>query len=291
MFKKMNHKILTFATMLTALLMFGGCKSEKKGNDNSSEFTGLNWTMDRYLINRPVEVASNNTLSDTPEEIEKLVSDFDIDIRNSTFLILQGLNKDIPSGQSSGKESELYFSMTNIIYPYYDDPGVVNAMAKDYNDCVQSVGLEELNKGGGQNCIDNFGVTWKQRVEKILLSSTALQNIFYEWIKPELKNVANRLAGNRRTYMQNALNHMIDYTENYNHQAEKNFYNECCNSKTGEELFVYPGKIVDMNPVDGEVVNPYRFLEAWVYRRVENKQMTAFQINKWLRRIKEDMNL
>lgn len=128
-------------------------------------------------------------------------------------------------------------------------------------------------------------------MENKLLSSTSLQTIVYEWIKPELKRVVNGLAGNRRTYMKNALSHMIAYTDNYNHQAEKIFYNECCNSRTGERLFVYTGKIVNMNPVDDEVVNPYRFLETWVYRRVENGQMSASQINKWLRQIKDDVNL
>lgn len=284
----MNTKTITMATMLTASLMLGGCNSSKK--DNDSESSGLNLTLEQFLVNVPVVTASDNTLADTPEEIDALVSDFDIDARNSAYLILQGLNKSIPS-QVSGKKAELNFCMLNILYPYYDDPGVANAMAKDYNDCIKSVGIDELNKGGGRNCSDNFGITWKQKVENKLLSSTSLQTIVYEWIKPELKRVVNGLAGNRRTYMKNALSHMIAYTDNYNHQAEKIFYNECCNSRTGERLFVYTGKIVNMNPVDDEVVNPYRFLETWVYRRVENGQMSASQINKWLRQIKDDVYL
>ena len=87
------------------------------------------------------------------------------------------------------------------------------------------------------------------------------------------------------------MNHMIQYTANYNHQAEKKFYNDCCSSPYGADLFVHPGKIVDMAPVDDGITSPYRFLETWVYRRVEDGSMTAARINQWLKKIKNDTRL
>ena len=50
-------------------------------------------------------------------------------------------------------------------------------------------------------------------------------------------------------------------------------------------------KIVDMAPVDDEITSPYRFLETWVYRRVEDGTMSAEQINQWLKKIKADTGI
>ena len=287
--------MISIAAMLTMLIVLGGCNlsSNKDANvANESHATQLNWTLEQYLFHAPVEQASGNTLGNTPSDIQNLVSGFDIDIRNSAYLILQNMkNATSYTYAKSDKEAELYFAMANILYPVLSDAGVSNAMAKDYNDCVKSIGAERLNKGEGRQCSEGWGRSWKAQVVDKVLASPSLQNTIYEWVKPELKRVMNGLNNDQRTYMRNALNHMIAYTDNYNHQAEKKFYRDCCNSAYGEQLFVHTGKIVDMSPVNGEVTNPYRYLETWVYRRVDENTMTAVQINGWLRKIKNDTGL
>jgi len=288
----MKTNLITIAAMLTMLIALGGCdfSSNKDANvANEGNTTQLNWTLDQYLFHAPVEQASGNTLGNTPSDIENLVSGFDIDVRNSAYNILQNVKKGTSYTYATNtKQAKLYFAMTNILYPVITDAGVSNAMAKDYNDCVKSIGVERLNKGEGRQCSEGWGRSWKSQVVDKVLASSSLQNSLYEWIKPELKRVMNALNNDQRTYMKNALSHMIAYTDNYNHQAEKKFYRDCCNSSYGEQLFVHTGRIVDMSPVDDEVTNPYRFLESWVYRRVEEGSMTASHINGWLRKIKGD---
>lgn len=290
----MKSSLITVAAALTMLLALSGCDFSSNQNSETnqpSQYT-LNWTLDQYLFHSPVETSSSNTLGSTPSDIQNLVSGFDIDIRNSVYLILQKVKDNMSYTYANGKNESLeYFVMANIIYPIYTDNGVSNAMAKDYNDCIKSVGVERLNKGEGQECSEEWGRSWKSQVIDKLLSSSSLQNSLYEWIKPELRNVINGLNSDQKSYMKDAMAHMITYTSTYNHQAEKKFYQDCCNSAYGENLFVYTGKLVDMKPAGDEVVNPYRFLETWVYRRVEENTMSAAQINEWLRKIKSDMGL
>lgn len=287
----MKTSLITIAAALTMLIALGGCNSAPV-SDAQASVPQNQFPLDFYLFKaRPVEFASGNTLGNTPADIQRLVSGFDIDIRNSTYLILQTVKNDKSYTYSTGNTAQMVFTMTSVIYPMYEDPAIINAMAKDYNDCIRSVGVARLNRGEGNHCSEQWGTTWKSQVIRGLLSSTSLQNSLYTWVKPELRNVVNGFDSQKRTYMKNALDHMIAYTANYDHQAEKQFYRDCCNSAYGEGLFVYTGRIVNMRPADDAVVNPYRFLETWVYRRVEERTMTAAQINSWLRRIKTDMGL
>lgn len=290
----MKKTIFSFAAALAIIISLNGCnfgenKKEKADEGSSS----LNWTLEQFLVpENPVEIASDNTLTSTPADIQNLVSDFDIDIRNSLFLILQNAKNDDAYKQVSGKQSEYLFIMVGLLFSIYNDPAVANAMAKDYNDCIRSVGIDRLNKGEGKDCSKNWGRTWKSRVLDRLFSNSSLQNTLYEWLRPELLRMVNGFDDQQRNYMRNAINHIIDYTDNYNHQAEKDFYQKCCNSNYGEKLFVLPYRIVEMEPVESEgVVNPYRYLETWVYRRVEEGSMSAQQINNWLQKIKRDMSL
>lgn len=286
----MKNHIISVAIALTMLIALGGCNFTNKdeGADSSSD-----WNLEQFLLPPyPVEIATGNTLPNTPADIRDLVSDFDIDIRNSAYLILQNAKDDKTYAQVSGKQSEYYFFMVGLVYSIYNDPGVANAMATDYNDCIRSVGVEGLKKGDGIQCGDKWGQTWKNRVFKRLFASQSLQNSLYEWLRPELLRMVNSLDNSRRTYMSNAINHIIAYTDNYDHQAEKSFYRDCQNSEYGEKLFVLPYRIVNMTPMENEgVVNPYRYFETWVYRRVDEGTMTADQINSWLRKIKNDMGL
>jgi len=293
----MKTNLITIAAVLTMLLALGGCDFSSKDNGNSemenpsSNTPQLNWTLEQFQHHAPVELASGNTLASTPDDIQNLVSDFDIDIRNSAYLILQKIKDNQMYTQGSGKEGDFYFTMGSIIYSVIADPGISNAMAKDYNDCVETIGVERLNQGEGRECGELWGKSWKSQVVDRLLASTSLQNSLYNWVKPELCRVFNGLNSDQRSYMRKALDHMIAYTARYNHQTEQQFYRDCCNSAYGEHLFVEPYKIVDMQPNTNEVVNPYRFLETWVYRRVDDNTMTAAQINGWLRRIKTDTGL
>ena len=293
----MKTNLITIAAALTMLVALGGCNfssdksSTTESTNPSNQTTQLNWTLDQYLFHSPVELASGNTLASTPSDIESLVSGLDIDIRNSAYLILQNIKDNKTYTYGTGKEGELYFAMGSILYSVYTDNGVSNAMAKDYNDCIKAVGVERLNRGEGRECSEQWGKTWKTQVVDRLLSSSSLQNSLYEWVKPEMRRVFNGLNSEQRSHMRNAVDHMIAYTANYNHQTEKQFYRDCCNSAYGEHLFVQPYKIVDMRPNTDVIVNPYRFLETWVYRRVEEGTMTAAQINSWLKKVKTDMGI
>ena len=293
----MKTSLITIAAALTMLFALGGCNFRSNGNETtesanqSNTTTQFNFTLDQFLVHVPVELASGNTLATTPADLQDIVSGFDIDLRNSAYLILQKVKNDDLYTNGSGKYREFLFTLGSILYPAIDDPGVLNAMAKDYNDCVKEIGVERLNQGEGQQCSEQWGKSWKTQVVDKFLRSSALQNSLYTWVKPEMRRVFNALNSDQRVLMKNAFDHMISYTANYNHQTEKQFYRDCCNSSYGEHLFVLPYKIVDMTPNTDVVVNPYRFLETWVYRRVEDNTMTVAQINEWLRKIKVDMGV
>lgn len=287
----MKNTLTTIAAALTMLFVLSGCNSSPISDAKASSPQNR-FPLEFYLFkDRPVTFAYGNTLGNTPADIQKLVTGFDIDIRNSTYLILQTVKNDKSYSYSSGNMAQMVFTMSNIIYPMYEDPAIINAMATDYNSCIRSIGVTRLNRGEGQQCSEQWGTTWKSQVINGLLRSPSLQNSLYTWVKPELRNVVNDLNSQQRIFMKNALDHMIAYTANYNHQAEKQFYRDCCNSAYGENLFVYTGRIVNLRPADDAVINPYRFLETWVYRRVEERTMTAAQINGWLKRIKTDMGI
>ena len=86
---------------------------------------------------------------------------------------------------------------------------------------------------------------------------------------------------------------MIDYTSSYNHKKEKDFYNLCL-ANDNSDLFTCVYKIVDISQGAydyTDVANPYRRLETWVYRRVEEGSMTADQINTWLKKLKKDLGI
>lgn len=294
-------KNITLAAMFTLLLALGGCHfGTNQGSDNTADETSGNefqervFTMEDFLVKpQPVEKAQGNPLAATPADLQNLVSGLDIDIRNSTYLILQDIERERSYANSSGETADFAFSMMNIIYLMYTDPAVSNVMAKDYNNCLKSIGLERLKKGEGRGCAEHWGETWKTQVIDRLLASTSLQNSLYEWVKPELCRVVGKLDSDQQTRMKKAISHMIAYTANYNHQQEKTFYNHCVNSAYGEWLFNFTGKIVDMKPVavDDHSENPYRHLETWVFRRVEEESMSASQINGWLKKVRSDTGL
>ena len=157
-----------------------------------------------------------------------------------------------------------------------DDPAINNIAVDDFNNCAAGKGDDNVE------CYRIYYTTgspaWKTQVVDKILASESLQNIVYEWIKPELIRVVRSFDDTRMAYLKGAIDHMIDYTSHYNHQAEKNFYNECVDAE-------------DLDEFTSGYTNPYRRLETWVYRRVEDKTMSAQQINTWLKKIKKDLNV
>lgn len=199
----MKTNLITIAAMLTMLLALGGCKFGSNGNDNADQpnpNAQLDCQLNQYLFHQPVEQVAGNTLGSTPADIQNLVSGFDIDIRNSVYSILQQVNNEAYT-YGEGKERDLYFSMGSIIQPIMGDAGVSNAMAKDYNECIRSIGVERLNQGEGRQCGEQWGRSWKAQVIDKLLASPSLQNSLYDWVKPELQRVFNGFNSDQRTLM------------------------------------------------------------------------------------------
>jgi hypothetical protein len=248
-------------------------------------------TLDYYLVKyHQVDYASSNTLGSTPANIQSLVSGFDIDIRNSTYNIIHSL-KEWPSWWNDIDYNNRESAFVNRIIDAMDnDNGVWNVRAEDYNDCIRQVGVDRLSRRDYGGC-SFLTDSWKTRVLDALMSNVALQNSLYEWVKPELHRVVHQFDSEQMEFFVNTLNHMIDYTNRYNHQDEKNFYLNCCETEYGAGLFISEARIVNMKPVGNGVFNPYRHLEAWVFRRVEEGTMTAPQIKNWLVRIKQDLHL
>ena len=248
--------------------------------------------MDWYLLEqRQVTYAEDNRLKDTPSELEAIVDGTEVDIRNSIFQILSLLDNNDGCFDAYGycTLTQEYFNRRNVLYPMKANPAIENVLIRDYNNCLQEVGLEGYHKDVCRE--KGWGNTWKTRFIDPLLVSERLQNVLYAWVKPELKRTIQRLTTVQKMCLANAINHMIAYTTEYDHQAEKDFYLACCDSYYGEDMFCYTCGITDMEPDRDKEGNPYRLFETWVYRRVEENSMTVMQIHDWLVRIKDDMNL
>lgn len=234
----------------------------------------------------PVVIAENNTLGMTPEAIQSLVKGLDVDVRNSAYLILQEVRNNDDYKWDEGNGAISYFVLGNIISPMGRDVAIGNMLQDDVEECYE-------NNGPDSDCWRLFmqiSPTWKTRVLDKIYASENLQNVLYNWIKLELISVIGSFNGTKMTYLKGAFNHMIDYTASYNHQTEKKFYNACL-AVEDPDLFTTGYRVEDMMIDYDVVVNPYRRLETWVYRRVEEGSMTAGQINTWLKRLKNDLNM
>ena len=268
-----------FAALLLAAGTFFACLSMvTKPNNGSAPLRDHD----------PVIIAKNNTLSKTPTEIENLVKGLNIDIRNSAYLILQEVktNDSYTWGESTNEKID-YFVLYSIISPTNGDVAISNLATDDMNNCFGAYG----DNGNCYEIMWHGGPTWKARVVDKILSSESLQNILYNWVKPELIRVVGSFNSAKKSYLKSTLDHMINYTANYNHKAEKDFYNICL---VNDDLdsFTCAYRIKDKNNLVfdyNDIANPYRRLETWVYRRVEEGSMTASQINTWLKKLKNDL--
>ena len=238
----------------------------------------------------PVTIARNNTLAKTPAEIENLVKGLNIDIRNSAYLILQEVkaNDNYTWGESTNEKID-YFVLYTIISPTNSDVAISNLASDDMNNCIGAYGKNS-------NCYEimwHGSPTWKARVIDKILASESLQNTLYNWVKPELVRVVGSFNSTKKLYLKNTLEHMINYTATYNHKAEKDFYNICL-VNDDLDAFTCAYRIKDKNNLEfdyDDIANPYRRLETWVYRRVDEGAMTAAQINTWLKKLKSDLKI
>lgn len=265
------------ALLLAAGTLFACISMAMKPKDNRT--TPL-------LDHDPVVVAENNTLGMTPDAIQSLVKGLDVDVRNSAYLILQEVRNNDDYKWDEGNGAISYFVLGNIISPMGRDEAISNMLQDDVEECYE-------NNGSDSDCWRLFmqiSPTWKTRVLDKIYASENLQNVLYNWIKPELISVIGSFNETKMSYLTGAFNHMIDYTASYNHQAEKRFYNACV-ANDDLDMFNTGYRIVDMDIDYNVVANPYRRLETWVYRRVEEGSMTAGQINTWLKRLKNDLNM
>lgn len=272
----MNKKTKEIAASLLAVGALFACISmatkpiEKKSSDHD-----------------PVVIAENNTLGKTPAQIQSLAKGLDIDVRNSAYLILQEVKNNDDYKWDEGYGSVSYFVLGSIIDPMFVDPAISNMLQDDVDECYKK-------NGEDSDCwmmYRGISPTWKSQVLDKIFASEKLQNVLYEWINPELVKVVGSFNETKKDYLKRTFDHMISYTASYDHQAEKDFYNACI-FVNDPDVFTTGYFVEDDLSIDYNVViNPYRRLETWVYRRVEEKTMTADQINSWLKRLKKDLNV
>ena len=269
--------------------MYIDANGEIVGGNTSSSLKSMEGYIENYI---EVEYADDNMLAPTPAEIEELVVSTKVDIRNSIYQILAQL-PDYEEQYEYDKESKEEFITWNIIDNMVSDPAIFNVRKKDYKDCVKSATQDEMEDEDFScwSLMNWWGSTWRSRFITPLLSSERLQNTMYEWVKPILKHAFDECQLHQKMFIVDAINHMLAYTSKYDHQTEKEFYMACCDSEYGEDLFNCTEELYDMEPEFGTVGNPYRPLETWVYRRVEEQSMSAEQIHYWLVRIKADLDL
>ena len=274
----MNRTISKIAaSLLVAGTLFTCISMVTRSNDNSSA---------PLRDHDPVVIAKNNTLAKTPDAIQNLVKGLDIDVRNSAYLILQNAKNNEDYKWDEGNGAISYFVLGSLIEPMGSDVAIANMLMDDVKDCIAA-------KGEDSDCwMMYMGIspTWKSQVLDKIYASEKLQNVLYAWIKPELIKVVSGFNPTKKTYLKGAFDHMIFYTASYNHQKEKNFY-KACMANNDPSLFTSGYRIVDMDSDYSVVANPYRRLETWVYRRVEEKTMTAQQINTWLKKLQKDLSL
>lgn len=271
---------------------------DKDGNVRARETwdEDVDVEMPEYMDYREVETIEPNPLPVMPSDLDTLVQGTGVDLRNSAYGILRGImaeNQDYYEVQSFGNRMIEHFVTYGFIDIMLDDPAITNVRFRDFNECVDEAKEDEIDpkSHGCDNELKGWGYTWMNSFANELLASEKLQNILYDWLKPELLNLYNETDVKVKMCMTDVVNHMIEYTAHYDHSAECSFYYDCVHSRYGEDLFNFTCEIEDMEPNRHKIENPYRPFETWVFRRVCDGTMTAAQIHSWLIRIRKDLNL
>ena len=160
----MNKKINRIAAMLLTSGVLLACLSMSiQPYDNKSMMRDYD----------PVVVAKNNTLAQTPTEIENLAKGLNIDLRNSAYMILQRVKESdsYKWGENSNEQID-FFVLYNLIEPTNDDPAVRNLAEDDMNDCLGAYG----DQGNCYEILWYGSTTWKARViDKILTTNLIYQ--------------------------------------------------------------------------------------------------------------------
>lgn len=276
--------IITFGAAILTLSLFSCINSGENTNSNSN-------TQDETSKEQEEETYtySDNNVAAVPTELANLTVGTKIDLRNSVYIWISAVenfdHKNPGYGSISQFEQPVYF----IPYAIFNlagnlDPVILESGNDDLQKCIDS-GME-MN----QAYLNCYLSTFKNNIAYKVYSSPSIQQVAYNWLMPEWKKALSKMDSDKKRLMSDILNYMIRYTANYNHQNELNFYNSCKNGK--EYLFTSTYEIVngEANYENG-IKNPYRKAEAWVFRRVNQNHMTAGEINAWLVKIKNDLQL
>lgn len=278
----MKSKITIFITLTILFLL--SC--------NQPDTNNLNHPISQNEEHKDPEIRDNyypdNKVSAIPPKLANLADGTKIDLRNSVYLwirTVENFDHRIPnyaySRFSSIKQQPVFF----IPYALFNlgsnfDPMILATSREDMKKCIDSGMKRDV---AYQICWLN---TFRNKILYKIYASPSLQLITYNWIMPEWKKSFNQMDDDKKRLISEILNHVIIYTENYDHLKELKFYNKCKNGK--EYLFSSV-----FEEIDGEIelTNPYRKAETWVFRRVYHNHMTASEINTWLVKIKNDLNL
>ena len=269
---------------------------DKDGNVRVQEVWHEDMETPEHMDYKEVETIEPNPLSVMPSDLDSLVQGTGVDLRNSAYGILCGImkeNRDYYDVQSFGNCMIEHFVTYGFIDKMLDDPAITNVRLRDFNECMDETKEDEEDPehSGCKDELKGWGHTWKTCFANNLLASERLQNILYDWLKPVLQNLYDESDIKVKMCMADVVNHMIEYTAHYDHYAESKFYNDCLDSRYGEDLFNTTYEIEDMEPHRYYIENPYRPFETWVFRRVNEGSMTATQIHSWLVRVRKDLNL
>ena len=248
------------------------------------------------LKKEEVTILEDNPLNPMPQELNLLVAGTDVDLRNSLYSIVQGMVEynGLATLYFDNDEIDEYMEY-GIFQNMVDDPAIYNEYVKDYNRCIGAMDVDYVEEYDNPcyDSIETWGPTWKSQFIDRLLRSERLQNVLFAWTKPMLKKAfGSDCSLPQRVCLASAVNHMIDYTAHYDHQAEKEFYQACV---ADGSVYWFNSPIFSLKASglsrDEDNPNPYRRLETWVYRRVEEQSMSAAQIHDWLMRIRTELNM
>lgn len=160
-------------------------------------------------------------------------------------------------------------------YSYFFSKNDINPKRPD-----TALATRELTQAafGGVSGWERSGF-WKSynNVVKPFYRSPAIRMALYKWIKPYYEEAFKELPDWKKKVYKDMVNHAEQYVKHFNYQQELKCYND--SNRKGD--FVYMGP-------KGKRGNFGR-MEAFIFRRIHNKEMTLLQISQWVAIIKKDI--
>jgi len=274
--KKLQNLLIVIALMLTSC---GGNSNKEK--DNNAVTFDLTELINNKKTEEKEEVITDAMFPPAPAAISSLAEPLEVNMRSAAYRWIKAI-KEFNYKSSIATEQPMFF----IAYALFNlgdfmDKSINASGNKDYKECI--------NKGLPLEVASNcYLKSFKEKVMHRIYASKDLQETAYNWVLPEWKKALANMDNDRKNLIKNILNHMISYTNNYNYKKELDFYNQCQGKK--EYLFTSTYPIVnDEVNYENDIKNPYRKTEAWVFRRVHAKHLTATEINIWLKKINTDL--